>query len=76
MNTTHTNTMDNTMKKGRGRPLKNEEDKLIGRRISLTSAEWEIIDYFCDKNAINLGDLMVVLATDLEVNDAYEDTNN
>jgi hypothetical protein len=68
--------MDNTIKKGRGRPLKNEEDKLIGRRISLTSAEWEIIDYLCDKNAINPGDLMVVLANDLEVKDSYENQNN
>jgi len=76
MNTTHTNTMDNTIKKGRGRPLKNEEDKLIGRRISLTASEWEIIDYFCEKNGINLGDLMVVLSSDLEVKENYENQNN
>ena len=68
--------MNNTTKQGRGRPLKDDKDKLVGRRISLTSAEWEIIDYFCDKNEINLGDLMVVLATDLEENKSYENQNN
>jgi hypothetical protein len=66
----------NTDKKGRGRPLKSEEDKLIGRRISMTQSEWDIVDYFCFKNGINLGDLMVVLTTDLETKNCYENQNN
>lgn len=66
----------NTDKKVRGRPLKSEEDKLIGRRISMTQAEWDIVDYFCFKNEINLGDLMVVLTTDLEAKNCYENQDN
>ena len=41
----------NTEKRLRGRPHKREEDKLIGRRISMTQNDWDSIDeYISDKN--------------------------
>ena len=44
-------------KKLRGRPLKLEEDKLIGRRISMVQSRWDIVDRFCEINEVTLSEL-------------------
>jgi hypothetical protein len=44
-------------KKLRGRPLKLEEDKLIGRRISMVQSRWDIIYQFCSMNDVTLNEL-------------------
>jgi hypothetical protein len=44
-------------KKLRGRPLKLEEDKLIGRRISMVQSRWDIVDRFCEINEVMLNEL-------------------
>ena len=44
-------------KKLRGRPLKLEEDKLIGRRISMVQSRWNIIYQFCAINDVTLNEL-------------------
>lgn len=41
-------------KKLRGRPLKLEEDKLIGRRISMVQSAWDAVDELCNTNGITL----------------------
>ena len=68
--------MNTTVKKGRGRPLKHDADKLIGRRISLTKNEWNIVDEFCENNEINLGDLVMVVSETIKKNNHYENQNN
>ena len=45
-------------KKLRGRPLKREEDKLIGRRISIVQNGWDIIDEFCELNDVTLEEFL------------------
>lgn len=45
-------------KKLRGRPLKREEDKLIGRRISMVQNGWDIIDEFCELNDVTLEEFL------------------
>ena len=44
-------------KKLRGRPLKREKDKLIGRRISMVQGRWDIIYQFCSMNDVTLNEL-------------------
>jgi hypothetical protein len=44
-------------KKLRGRPLKLEEDKLIGRRISMVQSRWDIVYQFCAMNDVTLNEL-------------------
>ena len=44
-------------KKLRGRPLKLEEDKLIGRRISMVQSRWDIVYQFCAINEVTLNEL-------------------
>ena len=44
-------------KKLRGRPLKLEEDKLIGRRISMVQSRWDIVYKFCAINDVTLNEL-------------------
>ena len=44
-------------KKLRGRPLKLDEDKLIGRRISMVQSRWDIVDRFREINGINTNEL-------------------
>ena len=44
-------------KKLRGRPLKQEEDKLIGRRISMVQSRWDIVYQFCAINDVTLNEL-------------------
>ena len=44
-------------KKLRGRPLKLDEDKLIGRRISMVQGRWDIVDRFCEINEVTLSEL-------------------
>ena len=52
----------NTMeKKLRGRPLKREEDKLIGRRISMVQNNWDLIDEFCELNNVTVGEFLTDL---------------
>ena len=45
-------------KKLRGRPLKREQDKLIGRRISMVKAGWDVIDILCAKNQMTVEGLL------------------
>jgi len=47
----------NTEKKLRGRPYKLEEYKLIGRRVSVEQAYWDIIDDFLEEQEVDLADL-------------------
>ena len=44
-------------KKLRGRPLKLEENKLIGRRISMVQSRWDIVYQFCAVNDVTLNEL-------------------
>lgn len=44
-------------KKLRGRPLKLEEDKLIGRRISMVQSRWDIVYQFCAMSDVTLNEL-------------------
>ena len=44
-------------KKQRGRPHKLEEDKLIGRRISMVQARWDTIDAFLLTDGAKLNEL-------------------
>ena len=45
-------------KKLRGRPLKREQDKLIGRRISMVQNNWDLIDEFCELNNVTVGEFL------------------
>jgi hypothetical protein len=52
----------NTEKKLRGRPHKLEEDKLIGRRVSVEMDYWDVIDDFLVDQEMDLADLFRVIA--------------
>ena len=52
----------NTEKKLRGRPHKKEEEKLIGRRVSIEAEYWGVIDDFIDNQEINLAELLRIIA--------------
>ena len=47
----------NTEKKQRGRPHKLDEDKLIGRRVSMVQARWDAIDAFLLTDGVKLNEL-------------------
>ena len=47
-------------KKLRGRPLKREQDKLIGRRISMVKAGWDTIDLLCAKHDMTIEGLLYI----------------
>ena len=47
-------------KKLRGRPLKREKDKLIGRRISMVQAGWDTIDTLCATHDLTLEGMLYV----------------
>ena len=47
-------------KKLRGRPLKREQDKLIGRRISMVKAAWDTIDTLCKTHDMTIEGLLYV----------------
>lgn len=49
-------------KRLRGRPLKNEEDKLIGRRVSVEIDYWDVIDDFLVDQEMDLADLFRLIA--------------
>lgn len=52
----------NTEKKLRGRPHKLEEDKLIGRRVSVEMDYWDVIDDFLVDQEMDLADLFRLIA--------------
>jgi len=52
----------NTEKKLRGRPHKLEEDKLIGRRVSVEMDYWDVIDHFLIDQEMDLADLFRLIA--------------
>ena len=62
-------------KKLRGRPLKREEDKLIGRRISMVKAAWDTIDLLCAKNQMTIEGLLYVTCAAMCI-DAQNQTEN
>jgi len=68
----------NTEKRRRGRPHKREEDKLIGRRVSMVQNNWDIIDDFLDYQDMDLNDLFeylsiaIAVATSREEEEVYE----
>jgi hypothetical protein len=51
----------NTEKKLRGRPHKLEEDKLIGRRVSMEQAYWDVLDDFLEEQEVDLVDLLRII---------------
>ena len=55
----------NTEKKLRGRPHKKEEDKLIGRRISMIKSEWDSIDEFLLSDHMKMNELFHGVASAL-----------
>ena len=57
----------NTEKKLRGRPHKLEEDKLIGRRISMIQANWDSIDEFIEERDMSLSELFQYISLAIEV---------
>jgi hypothetical protein len=52
----------NTPKRRRGRPHKKEEDKLIGRRVSMTQNDWDVIDEYISNKRLTLNHLMIDIA--------------
>jgi len=52
----------NTPKRRRGRPHKKEEDKLIGRRVSMTRNDWDVIDEYLSNKRLSLNHLMIDIA--------------
>jgi hypothetical protein len=56
-------------KKLRGRPLKRDEDKLIGRRISMVKAAWDTIDLLCAKNQMTIEGLLYVTCAAMCIDD-------
>jgi hypothetical protein len=57
----------NTEKRLRGRPHKKEEDKLIGRRISMIQANWDLIDEFIEERDMSLSELFQYISLAIEV---------
>jgi hypothetical protein len=56
-------------KKLRGRPLKREEDKLIGRRISMVQDAWNTIDMLCHINKMTVEGLLYLTCAALAIDD-------
>ena len=52
----------NMKKKLRGRPHKLEEDKLIGRRVSVEMDYWDVIDDFLVDQEMDIADLFRLIA--------------
>ena len=52
----------NAEKRLRGRPHKLEEDKLIGRRVSVEMDYWDVIDDFLVDQEMDLADLFRLIA--------------
>lgn len=48
----------NIENKRRGRPHKLEEDKLIGRRVSMEMIYWDVLDEFLADKDLDLADLI------------------
>jgi len=63
----------NTEKRRRGRPHKREEDKLIGRRVSMVQNNWDIIDDFLDHQDMDLNDLFEYLSVAIAVATSREE---
>jgi hypothetical protein len=67
----------NTEKKLRGRPHKLEEDKLIGRRVSVEQAYWDIIDDFLVEKEVDLAELFRLIGVAIyKANKAKEPHEN
>lgn len=62
-------------KKLRGRPLKREEDKLIGRRISMVQDAWNAIDMLCRINKMTVEGLLYLTCAALAI-DAQNQTED
>ena len=56
-------------KKLRGRPLKREKDKLIGRRISMVQAGWDTIDTLCDIHDLTLEGMLYLTCAAMCIDD-------
>ena len=63
----------NTEKRRRGRPHKREEDKLVGRRVSMVQNNWDIIDDFLDHQDMELNDLFEYLSVAIAVATSREE---
>ncbi len=63
-------------KKLRGRPLKREQDKLIGRRISMVKAGWDTIDLLCSKHDMTIEVLLYVTCINAMCIDAQNQTED
>ena len=63
----------NAEKKLRGRPHKLEEDKLIGRRVSVEMAYWDVIDDFLVDQEKDLADLFRLVAKAIYVTNAIRE---
>lgn len=62
-------------KKLRGRPLKQEQDKLIGRRISMVKAGWDTIDLLCAKNQMTIEGLLYIACASMCMDDQNQQEN-
>jgi hypothetical protein len=62
-------------KKLRGRPLKREKDKLIGRRISMVQDAWDAIDMLCHINKMTVEGLLYLTCAALAI-DAQNQTKD
>ena len=62
-------------KKLRGRPLKREKDKLIGRRISMVQDAWNTIDMLCRINKMTVEGLLYLTCAALAI-DAQNQTKD
>lgn len=62
-------------KKLRGRPLKREEDKRIGRRISMVQDAWDVIDALCHINKMTVEGMLYLTCSAMCI-DAQNQTEN
>ena len=62
-------------KKLRGRPLKREQDKLIGRRISMVQDAWNTIDMLCHINKMTVEGLLYLTCASMCI-DAQNQTED
>ena len=65
----------NAEKKLRGRPHKLEEDKLIGRRVSVEMDYWDVIDDFLVDQEMDLADLFRLIAKAVYAANAIREVN-
>ena len=59
-------------KKLRGRPLKREQDKLIGRRISMVQAGWDTIYAVCAKHDMTIEGLLYITCAAMCMDDQHQ----